>query len=97
MGYKDRKKGQDKEKRKKKVNDRGSGCWFCLSNPKVEKHLVISVAEESYLALAKGPINEVKIVNFLPNTLFVLLFVILLINFCKTLNSLVVFSFSFMF
>lgn len=52
-----------REKRKenekgKKSDDRGSGCWFCLSNPKVEKHLVISVADETYLALAKGPINE---------------------------------------
>ena len=30
------------------------GCWFCLANPQVEKHLVVSVGAECYLALAKG-------------------------------------------
>lgn len=29
-------------------------CWFCLSSPKVEKHLVTSVGQKVYLALAKG-------------------------------------------
>ncbi|KAJ8883083.1 hypothetical protein PR048_014922 [Dryococelus australis] len=29
-------------------------CWFCLSSADVEKHLVISIGEEAYLALAKG-------------------------------------------
>ncbi|ESO03967.1 hypothetical protein HELRODRAFT_111895 [Helobdella robusta] len=33
-------------------------CWFCLANPKVEKHLVISVGELCYLALAKGGLND---------------------------------------
>lgn len=28
-------------------------CWFCLSSPDVETHLVISIAEHSYVALAK--------------------------------------------
>lgn len=32
-------------------------CWFCLSSPSVEKHLVISVGTHCYLALAKGPLN----------------------------------------
>jgi diadenosine tetraphosphate (Ap4A) HIT family hydrolase len=31
-------------------------CWFCLSNPKVEKHLIVSVGSEIYVTLAKGPI-----------------------------------------
>lgn len=31
-----------------------SNCWFCLGSPDVEKHLVVSVATEAYLALAKG-------------------------------------------
>ncbi|GAQ77685.1 hypothetical protein KFL_000020470 [Klebsormidium nitens] len=31
-------------------------CWFCLSSPDVETHLVISIAEHSYVALAKGPL-----------------------------------------
>lgn len=33
-------------------------CWFCLSSTSVEKHLVITVGEHFYLALAKGPIND---------------------------------------
>ncbi|XP_068145892.1 CWF19-like protein 1 homolog [Drosophila tropicalis] len=33
-------------------------CWFCLSSPDVEKHLIIAVGERFYLALAKGPINS---------------------------------------
>eukprot|EP01116_Phalansterium_solitarium_P006079 TRINITY_DN18392_c0_g1_i1.p1 TRINITY_DN18392_c0_g1~~TRINITY_DN18392_c0_g1_i1.p1 ORF type:complete len:286 (-),score=68.60 TRINITY_DN18392_c0_g1_i1:73-876(-) len=31
-----------------------SSCWFCLSNPAVETHLVVSVGTEAYIALAKG-------------------------------------------
>lgn len=33
-------------------------CWFCLSSPDVEKHLIITIGEHFYLALAKGPINK---------------------------------------
>lgn len=33
---------------------RMAGCWFCLSNPEVEKHLIVSIGEECYLSLAKG-------------------------------------------
>lgn len=33
-------------------------CWFCLSSPAVEKHLVVSIGDSFYLALAKGPLNE---------------------------------------
>ncbi|XP_030388604.1 CWF19-like protein 1 homolog [Scaptodrosophila lebanonensis] len=33
-------------------------CWFCLSSPDVEKHLIITVGDRFYLALAKGPIND---------------------------------------
>lgn len=33
-------------------------CWFCLSSPDVEKHLVITIGDSFYLALAKGPINQ---------------------------------------
>lgn len=32
-----------------------------MSSPSVEKHLVISIGEKFYLALAKGPINEYHI------------------------------------
>lgn len=34
-------------------------CWFCLANPKVEKHLIVSIGNEMYMTLAKGPVvNE---------------------------------------
>uniref|UniRef100_UPI00358E978E CWF19-like protein 1 isoform X1 n=1 Tax=Myxine glutinosa TaxID=7769 RepID=UPI00358E978E len=32
-------------------------CWFCLASPNVEKHLVVSIAEHMYMALAKGPLT----------------------------------------
>lgn len=31
-------------------------CWFCLANPKVEKHLIVSIGTEIYATLAKGPV-----------------------------------------
>lgn len=33
-------------------------CWFCLSSSSVEKHLIVTVGQHFYIALAKGPINE---------------------------------------
>ncbi len=33
-------------------------CWFCLSNPKVTKHLIASIGTEVYLTLPKGGIVE---------------------------------------
>ena len=33
-------------------------CWFCLSSPEVEKHLVVSVGTQVYVALAKGGLNK---------------------------------------
>ncbi|CAB3387551.1 Hypothetical predicted protein [Cloeon dipterum] len=47
-------------RKKQKRGERSEGqanqgpCWFCLSSPQVEKHMVISVGAEVYLALAKG-------------------------------------------
>lgn len=43
-----------------KVKDRGTDftCWFCLGSEKVEKHLVISIGSHSYMALAKGGLNN---------------------------------------
>lgn len=32
-------------------------CWFCLASPQVEKHLVVSIGTNCYLALAKGPLT----------------------------------------
>ncbi|KNC77722.1 hypothetical protein SARC_09829 [Sphaeroforma arctica JP610] len=31
-----------------------SPCWFCLSSPQVEKHLVVSIGTDMYIAYAKG-------------------------------------------
>jgi hypothetical protein len=33
-------------------------CWFCLSGANVEKHMVVSVGMEMYIALAKGMSNQ---------------------------------------
>lgn len=35
-------------------------CWFCLSNPNVESHLIISVISATYIAQAKGAISRGK-------------------------------------
>lgn len=33
-----------------------SQCFLCLSNPNLATHLVVSIAQESYMAMAKGPL-----------------------------------------
>ena len=33
-------------------------CWFCLSSPDVEKHLVVHIQTATYLALAKGGLHR---------------------------------------
>ena len=33
-------------------------CWFCLASPHVEKHLIISIGDHSYLAMAKGGLTQ---------------------------------------
>lgn len=33
-------------------------CWFCLASPHVEKHLVVSIGNEAYLALPKGGVSD---------------------------------------
>jgi len=59
-------KMEDEGKGKKRKHDGGEEggkrapagpCWFCLSSPEVEKHLIVSVGEHSYLALAKGALT----------------------------------------
>ncbi|XP_068220486.1 CWF19-like protein 1 isoform X2 [Palaemon carinicauda] len=60
-------KFDDTERGKKRIGDGDKGgerkrlppkptgpCWFCLASPEVEKHLVVSVGNHSYVALAKG-------------------------------------------
>ena len=29
-------------------------CWFCLSNPALTKHLIVTIGEECYLTFPKG-------------------------------------------
>ncbi|XP_077692478.1 CWF19-like protein 1 isoform X4 [Eretmochelys imbricata] len=43
----------------KMLSDQPTGpCWFCLSSPEVEKHLVVSIGTHCYLALAKGGLSD---------------------------------------
>jgi CWF19-like protein 1 len=44
----------DKSARKKKFNQASDNCWFCLASPHVEKHLIVSIGDFCYLAMAKG-------------------------------------------
>ncbi|KAF3439609.1 hypothetical protein FNV43_RR17887 [Rhamnella rubrinervis] len=54
-------------------NNRSKDCWFCLSSANVESHLIISVGEKFYCALAKGPLVQDHVlvipVEHSPNTL----------------------------
>jgi len=36
-------------------------CWFCLVNPKVEKHMIVSASKDVYIATAKGPVNPLHV------------------------------------
>ncbi|XP_020579449.1 zinc finger CCCH domain-containing protein 59 [Phalaenopsis equestris] len=48
-------------------------CWFCLSSPDAEVHLVLSIGESYYCALAKGPLVQDHVllipIEHHPNTL----------------------------
>jgi len=35
-----------------------SECWFCLANPKVQQHLILSCISPVYITLAKGGLTE---------------------------------------
>jgi len=57
--------GEGKGKKRKREGDHGSApskppgsCWFCLSSPDVEKHLIVSVGNHSYMALPKGGLTD---------------------------------------
>lgn len=43
-------------KRKKMVAP--SDCFFCLSNPDVEAHMIVSIGTYAYLTIAKGPVTK---------------------------------------
>jgi hypothetical protein len=38
--------------------DTRTDCWFCLASKCCEKHLIVSIEEESYVAMPKGPLNS---------------------------------------
>ncbi|CAG9799531.1 unnamed protein product [Chironomus riparius] len=48
---------QQQNKRFKPMIDQDK-CWFCLQSPDIDKHLIISIGEHFYLALAKSPVND---------------------------------------
>jgi len=58
------------------MEEKKTECWFCLGSPQVEKHLVVSIGNEAYVAMAKGgvvnehvliiPINHMS--NFLSSS-----------------------------
>lgn len=50
-------------------------CFFCLSNPNVDKSLIVSIGEESYLALAKGPLTTSTVSDSKPGYSAHILFV----------------------
>ncbi|XP_034700474.1 zinc finger CCCH domain-containing protein 64 isoform X2 [Vitis riparia] len=52
-GFASRRSGSENAK-----STRSKRCWFCLSSPDVESHLIISIGESYYCALAKGPLVE---------------------------------------
>ncbi|XP_045138727.1 CWF19-like protein 1 isoform X3 [Portunus trituberculatus] len=50
-----KRKGGGEGGERKRLPPKPTGpCWFCLASPEVEKHLVVSVGDHTYLALAKG-------------------------------------------
>lgn len=42
---------------KKRVRVSPESCFFCLSNPKVETHMIVAIGKHSYLTIAKGPLT----------------------------------------
>ncbi|CAG2122113.1 unnamed protein product, partial [Medioppia subpectinata] len=58
-GYNKRKRQQNSEFRERKQRQMDpQECWFCLASPQVEKHLIISIGDHSYLAMAKGGLTD---------------------------------------
>lgn len=50
--------GQFQQQKRFKPKIDQEECWFCLQSTSVEKHLIISIGENFYLALAKNPVNN---------------------------------------
>lgn len=45
-------------KKRKKLPVTANECFFCLSNPKIETHMIISIGESCYITIAKGPLTR---------------------------------------
>lgn len=52
----DESKTQIKKSKRKIVAP--ENCFFCLSNPKLQSHMIISIGEHAYLTVAKGPLTK---------------------------------------
>ncbi|KAH9328018.1 hypothetical protein KI387_000126 [Taxus chinensis] len=46
------------KKRGNAVSTTNQPCWFCLSSPNIDSHLVVSIGENIYCTIAKGPLVE---------------------------------------
>ncbi|TGZ42730.1 hypothetical protein CRM22_011216 [Opisthorchis felineus] len=52
----------DRQRRAEKLEEKlerpreQAACWFCLGNPQIKKHLIVSVNTQAYLALPRGPL-----------------------------------------
>lgn len=57
QGYDSRRKRHNRQRSPPPGPDR---CFFCLSNPNLSTHMVVSVGDESYLATAKGPLPSAE-------------------------------------
>ncbi|KDQ10585.1 hypothetical protein BOTBODRAFT_178064 [Botryobasidium botryosum FD-172 SS1] len=57
---------RDGERRTKEIGP--DECWFCLSNPRLTKHLIVSIGSECYLTLPKGqlPPTDASAVSPIP-------------------------------
>lgn len=53
-----RSRNSENQRKKFKPMTDQEKCWFCLSSGDVEKHLIISIGDNFYIALAKGPVNN---------------------------------------
>ncbi|KAK7206899.1 CwfJ C-terminus 1-domain-containing protein-like protein [Myxozyma melibiosi] len=51
-----KRRGQNSRPQRKPVD--ASSCFFCLSNPQLAQHFIVSIGEESYVTTAKGPLPK---------------------------------------
>ncbi|KAK3309715.1 CwfJ C-terminus 2-domain-containing protein-like protein [Chaetomium strumarium] len=56
FGHDDQDHRRRKHRRERSPPPGPDRCFFCLSNPNLPTHMVCSIAEDSYLATAKGPL-----------------------------------------